>query len=221
MADVTTVAVEDFQRAYLAAQLAGDRRQALALVQRIVDDGKLSPGEVRSKVIAAAQREIGELWERNEISVAQEHLATAISQLALAELFQQERSGAPYGQKIIVACVEGELHEFPARLVADELEAGGFAVRFLGADVPTETLVSFLGKEHPDLLVLSATMAFHADNVRQAVKAVREAHPTLPIAVGGQICEWIDSLGSQLAVELAGCDSAALVRDVKRMFDLA
>ena len=221
MADVTTVAVEDFRRDYLAAQLAGDRREALALVQRIVDDGRMSPGEVRSKVIVAAQRAIGELWERNEISVAQEHLATAISQLALAELFQRERFGAPYGQKIIVACVQGELHEFPARLVADELEAGGFAVRFLGADVPTDTLVSFVAREEPDLLVISATMAFHADSVRLAVQAVRHAHPQLPIAVGGQICEWIGSLRDELGVEITGSTGSDLVRDVRRLFDLA
>lgn len=220
MADVTANPIEEIQRAYIAAQLAGDRRQALALVQELLDTGGLTPADLRSNVIAVAQRTIGELWERNAISIAQEHLATAISQLALAELYQRERFGAPYGQKIIVACVQGELHEFPTRLVADELEASGFAVRFLGADVPTHTLLTFVGRESPDLLVISATMAFHADNVRQAVAAVRRAHPHLPIAVGGQICEWIASLPEELGVDITGATVSGLVRDAKRLFDL-
>ena len=120
-----------------------------------------------------------------------------------------------------MSCVQGELHEFPARLVADELEASGFTVRFLGADVPTHTLLTFVAREAPDLLVISATMAFHADNVRQAVRAVKAAHPQLPIAVGGQICDWIGSLAAELDVAITGGTVSGLVRDAKRLFDLA
>ena len=101
-------------------------------------------------------------------------MATAISQLALADLFQREQPPMPNGRKIIVACVrDGELHDFPARMVADELDVAGFDVRFLGASVPIDSLVSFIARENPDLLVLSATMPFHADNVRTAVAQVR------------------------------------------------
>ena len=136
------------------------------------------------RVIRASQKEIGRLWQRNEISIAQEHMATAISQLALSELFRHEPPPRPNGRKVIVACVDGELHDFPARLVADELDVAGFDVRFLGASVPLDALLSFIAREDPDLLVITATMAVHADNLRTAVTRIRTIAPGLPIAVG-------------------------------------
>jgi MerR family transcriptional regulator, light-induced transcriptional regulator len=205
---------------YIDAQLAGNRRRALEIVNRLIADHKLSIAVVRSEVIAAAQREIGLRWQRNEISIAQEHMATAISHLALADLFQREHGARPNGRKVVVACVEDELHDFPARIVADDLDLAGFEVRFLGANVPTDTLLSFIAREQPDLLVLSATMVFHADNVRRAVEAVQRLFPDLPIAVGGQISVWIRTLGGDLSVAITGGTSAELVGAARRLLQV-
>ena len=213
--------LEDGRQQFLDAQLAGDRRRALALVAELTSAGKHTASDVRTHVIRAAQSEIGRLWQKNSISIAQEHMATAISQLALAELFRHERPSAPNGRKIVVACVEGELHDFPARLVADELDVAGFDVRFLGANVPVDALLSFIAREDPDLLVLSATMAFHADSVRTAVTRIRAIAAELPIAVGGQICDWVESLGRELDVAISGCDAGELVREARRLLQVA
>jgi methanogenic corrinoid protein MtbC1 len=203
---------------FLAAQLAGDRRKALQLISEVPAATGASPSDVRMHVIRAAQAEIGRLWQTNVISIAQEHMATAISHLALAALFDQDRPKAPNGRTVIVACVEGELHEFPARLVADELDVAGFDVRFLGASVPTDHLLSFIAREQPDLVVLSATLALHADAVRDAVRRIREqTFGRVPIAVGGQICEWVTALTSDLGVAISGCDADALVEDARRL----
>jgi methanogenic corrinoid protein MtbC1 len=172
-------------------------------------------------VISGAQREIGRLWQQNAISIAQEHMATAISQLALAEIYRHEHPAPPNGRRVIVACVDGELHDFPARLVADELDVAGFDVRFLGASVPTDALLSFIAREDPDLVVISATMAFHADNVRSAVTRIRQIAPDLPIAVGGQVCEWVESLGRELEIEISGCDASELVRGARELLRVA
>ena len=213
--------LEDIQRRFLAAQLAGDRHKALGFVAEAYAAGHFTATELRTHVIRASQREIGRLWQRNDISIAQEHLATAIAQLALAELFRHEHPPRQNGRKVIVACVDGELHEFPARLVADELDVAGFDVRFLGASVPTDSLLAFIAREDPDLVVLSATMAFHADSVRAAVARIRSTAPALPIAVGGQVCEWVDSLARDLGVEIAGCDADTLVRDARQLLKVA
>ena len=211
---------ENLLRNFLDAQLAGDRRAALALLVDAREAGS-SGTDLRTHVIRAAQAEIGRRWQRNDISIAQEHMATAISQLALAELFRHEHPDEPNGRKVIVACVEGELHDFPARLVADELDLAGFDVRFLGASVPLEALMSFIAREDPDLLVISATMAFHADSVRAAVLRVKSLMPGLPIAIGGQVCEWVEPLGRELAVEISGCDASELVRSARQLLHVA
>lgn len=212
--------LDELRRAFLEAQLAGDRRAALALIATACAEGTPG-GDVRMHVIRAAQAEIGRLWQRNDISIAREHMATAISQLALAEVFRHESAPERNGRKIVVACVAGEMHDFPARLVADELDLAGFDVRFLGANVPLDSLLAFIAREDPDLLVLSTTMAFHADSLRATVAQVRRLVPGLPIAIGGQVCEWIERLGSELGVEISGCDVSELVRDARQLLQVA
>jgi methanogenic corrinoid protein MtbC1 len=169
---------------YLHTQLAGDRRAALRFI-----DGALRAGHsvsaVRQRVIQAAQREIGRLWQEDQISIAQEHLATAISQLALAHLFQHADFRARIGRKIMVACVPGEQHDLPARLLADALDVEGYDVRFLGADVPLPDLLDSIAIENPDLLALSVTMVFNLPSLRETLRRVRLHHPQLRVAVGG------------------------------------
>jgi methanogenic corrinoid protein MtbC1 len=206
---------------YLAAQLAGNRREVLRLV---VEEGLqrgATVGQLQAQVIRAAQAEIGRLWQHNRISIAQEHLATALSQLAMAHLFQHAEGAPPNGRKVVVACVEGELHDFPARLVSDALELAGFEVRFLGANVPTAHLVGLLREEKPDLLCLSATMSFHTPALRAAVLGAREASPGLPVLVGGQACSWAAGLAEELGVERSCTEAHELVERAERLTGLA
>src|SRR5690349_3730573 len=73
---------------YVEAQLAGDRDAAIRLLMEEGLEKGVSVAELQLDVIQRAQREIGRLWQENKISVAQEHLATAISQLVLAHLYR-------------------------------------------------------------------------------------------------------------------------------------
>src|SRR5687767_7769930 len=96
---------------YLAALLAGDRRGALRVIDAALDQGRPVVALQRD-VVQAAQREIGRLWETNDISIAQEHMATAISHVALSRLFELATPAARVERRVVVACVEGERHEF-------------------------------------------------------------------------------------------------------------
>jgi MerR family transcriptional regulator, light-induced transcriptional regulator len=200
---------------YLTAQLAGDRREAIRL---LMEDGirkGLSIRELQLTIIQEAQREIGRMWQENRISVAQEHMATAISIMALAHLYDQAERDRANGKKVVVACVDGELHDFPARLVADALDLAGFDVRFLGASVPIDSLLRLLIAERPDVLALSTTMTFNIPNLRKSVHAVRSAHPELPILVGG------GALGQDLIAELgvagSGKDAEETLTTVRKL----
>ena len=207
---------------YVAAQVAGDRRAALRL---IVDHGLGRDVPVHSlylDVIQAAQYRIGELWQRNRISVAQEHLATAISQVAVAELYRVLPSEPANGRRALVSCVGGELHELGTRITADFFEMAGFEVRYLGANTPTDTLVAMVGEDPPDLLVLSVTMSFHLDTLRQAVWASREAAgDKLRLAVGGQAFTWAPALAGQLGADVYGRDARESVAAARRVLGIA
>ncbi len=217
---MTTDTIAAIRESYLSAQLAGNRREALRL---LVDEGVLRGiplPTLHLDVIQKAQWEIGRRWQENEISVAQEHMATAISQLALSHLYRHLQRDPPNGRLVMVSCVEGELHELGARMASDFLEMAGFDVRFLGASVPTEHLVREVHETKPDLLALSVTMTYHLPALRQAVAAVREAAPSLPMAVGGLAFTWVPGVEAELGVPFFGKDARELVTSTCRMFEV-
>ncbi len=217
---MTTDTIEVLRQGYLRAQLAGNRREALRL---IVDEGLLrglSIPTLHLDVIQAAQVEIGRLWQENHISVAQEHLATAISQLALSHLYRHLPRDPANGRTVMVSCVEGELHELGARIASDFLEMAGFEVRFLGANVPAEHLAREVRDTKPDLLALSVTMSYHMPALRKAVTAVREVAPLLPMAVGGLAFTWAPGVEAELGVPFFGKDARELVAAACRMFEV-
>ena len=213
--------IEGFQQlrdGYVNLQLRGDRREALAFVDELVRQGH-SVADIQQHVIADAQREIGRLWEENRVGVAQEHMATAISQVALAQLYRHAQPLPTRDRKVVVACVEGELHDFPARLVADALDLAGYETRFLGADVPTDSLINVLEKETPSLLALSITMPFHSAALRRQVTSVREhTGGRLPIAVGGHACALLEPITSELRPDIVASTAAGMVEAANRMF---
>ena len=196
---------------YLSAQLRGDRREALRLVlEEGLGRGVAAP-ELHLGVIQPAQYEIGRLWQENEISVAQEHLATAISQLAVAHLYRELPREGRVGKLVVVACAPGEHHELGARIAADFLEMAGFDVHFLGADVPADGLARMVRAERPDLVVLSASTTLCFPGLREALAEVKEAAGDAPILVGGGAFRWSPDCPLPAGILHAGKDARALV----------
>lgn len=198
-------------RDYLRAQLAGDSREAV----RLIDEGLASGVSVRDLhlgVIEPAQREIGRLWQENAIGVAEEHLATSISQLVLARIYRHLPRAGGNGHVAIVACIEGEHHELGARMGADFLEMAGFDVRFLGANVPRESLVALVQTLRPAVVGLSIAMTFNVPALEATVAELRAAVEPAPlILVGGAVVEMVPELTERLDVCAFGGNAEAIV----------
>lgn len=205
---------------FVQAQLAGDRRAAVNLVVNGVSNG-LAVADIQQHVIRAAQEEIGRLWQSNTISIAQEHIATGISQIALARLFDYAPAAPDNGKLVYVACVQGEQHDLPARLVADYLDHGGFTVRYFGPDVPTHDLVTSVAKKIPHMLALSVTMSFNLGALRSAVRQIRAIAPRLPIAVGGHAVRWSEGVVVELGVKTSPSDPESLIAFAREMVGVA
>jgi methanogenic corrinoid protein MtbC1 len=206
--------LDELSRSYLAAQLAGDRREAVRLLMEEGIGRGNSVLDLHLQVIQQAQREIGRLWEQSSISIAQEHQATAVSQLALAHLYQQSIRRPAVGKSVLVSCVEGELHDLGARICADVLELHGFAVRFLGANVPTDCLVGFVERTRPDLVALSVTVPTHLPDARAAVEALRGGGQ-VPVAVGGRALDLPGAREGWQGVAIFGADALDLLRSAR------
>jgi MerR family transcriptional regulator, light-induced transcriptional regulator len=212
--------LDELRDEYLRHQLAGDRRAALSFITGTVASG-VPVRDVLSRVVQRAQHEIGRLWQEDRITIAQEHMATAISQLVLAHLFQHAQFGDRLGKKILVACVPGELHDFPARMLADSLEVGGYDIRFLGADVPLPDLQSAIESEKPDVLALSVTMVFNLPSARRTIAAVRARFSVLPIIVGGHACRREPDVGTDRHLRVVSDDAQDLARQLGALFAAA
>jgi len=201
---------------YLRAQLLGDRREAVRI---ILDEGVrngTSILDLQTAVVQAAQVQMGQLWQQHRVTIAQEHMATAISQVALSALFERARPKPRLGKKLLLACVEDEQHELPARLVADLLELEGIDIRYLGADVPHDALVSSVERERPDAIGLSVTMEFNLDSLRTAVTRLR-AVTDARIVIGGRACQLTEGLADDLGVECDGASPSDLVATANRV----
>ncbi len=206
--------VSDLRERYLRALLNGDRREAVRLV---IEDGVgagISTRDLQHGVIAAAQHEIGRLWQLNLVTVAREHMASAITQLALASLFERSVPDAAVGKRVVVACVEGELHDLPGRLVADTLELAGFDVEFLGANVPVSTLCDRVVSTKPDLVCLSVTMSFHIGALRSSIMELRTRSST-PLMIGGHAVGWSAELARELDVLVSGATPDTIVQQAR------
>jgi methanogenic corrinoid protein MtbC1 len=212
--------LEALRDEYLRHQLAGDRRAAMSFITGALEDG-VAARDLLSRVVQSAQQEIGRLWQEDRISIAQEHMATAISQLVLAHLFQHAQFGERLGKKILVACVPGELHDFPARMLADSLDVGGYDIRFLGADVPLPDLQKAIEAEKPDVLALSVTMVFNLPSARKTIASVRARWPNLPIIVGGHACRRDPEVGDDPHLRVVSGDSHDLARQLGALFAVA
>lgn len=201
---------------YLAALLAGDRRTALDIVVEEALASEMDVPTLYLRVIQPALYEIGRLWEQGRIGVTQERVATNITRQALAQLSQHLAGQAGNGKLALVACVEGELHDLGAQMVADLLEMAGFDARFLGANVPTASLVEAVRSEAPHLLVLSATLTANLAALREAVAAVRAAvGARVVVTVGGQALAGV--LPHELGADAGGTSALDAVAAVRRL----
>jgi len=210
---VTTVAVEA-HRSYLAAVLEGNRRRAVDAVDRAAAAG-LELRAIYLDVLQPTLREIGRLWQFNEITVADEHLATAITQMVMARLYSDFASRAAQGGPTLVgACAETERHDIGLRMVCDLVEAEGWDAVYLGNTVPVDSLVATVRRRRPDAVALSASITPHLPQLRAAIDAVRQlgdARWRPLVLVGGR--PFLDDRGMTRAVgaDLAAEDAAEAV----------
>ena len=211
---------DDVRRAYFAALRVGDRRRAFA----VVSDARAGGLDVQGlylNVLQPAMREIGRQWQRNEMTVAQEHLATAITQMVMARTYDEIAAAAPASShSAIAACAETERHELGLRMICDLLERVGWDTTYLGAAVPTDSLVRLTRERHPDALVLSASIAPHLPQLQRTIAAVRDAMGGAApyILVGGRPFLDDEGLAARLGADGTARDAADAVRSLTSRF---
>jgi len=201
---------------FLMHLLHGDYKVCLAMVEQYINEGN-DLTTLYLQIIQPCLYEIGRLWEGGHVSVAQEHLATAIvSRVMLAGITQ---SVSDYGMgKAVIVCAPNELHELGARMVADLLERDGWQVDFLSANLPASELVKYLQSYPPHFVGISTTIPSNLDSAMESIEAIRQDSvlKNLKIMVGGPAFHHEDMSWRLIGADAYAVDGAAAVAIAKK-----
>jgi len=167
--------------------ILGDSRACFKIAEECVLDRE----DVKAfylQVIQPAMYEIGQGWEIGEISIAQEHLASAIIARVMTNIYHTKILEKEIKHKMaIVTAAPNEFHEIGAHMVADFLELAGWNVYYLGANTPAQEIITLAKDKKPFVLAISVTMPFNLENVKRVIEAIREdaSLDHMKIIVGG------------------------------------
>jgi len=178
-------ASQPIHKEFLHALILGKHSLCSRLVRAYLEE-QISIKELYEKIITKALYDVGELWEYNKISVATEHLASAIVEAILNQLYLEIISNEKRGKTVIAACVENEFHQIGIKMISDIFEINGWNALFLGSNTPTSELISFIKLRNPDLLAISLSLYFNLPGLEKMIQKVQKEFPDLPILVGGQ-----------------------------------
>ncbi|QYC42884.1 B12 binding domain protein [Nonomuraea coxensis DSM 45129] len=168
------------------AAVAGDEYAASDAALAALDSG-IPLETLLLEVVAPVQGRVGSEWEANRLTVAQEHAATAVNERVLAALAHHPVARAaasrPPAGRVAVACIDGEWHAMPARILSEVLRLRGWRVDYLGAQVPTPHLIAHLHRTACDVVALSSSIPIRLPTAHAAITACQATGT--PVMAGG------------------------------------
>jgi methanogenic corrinoid protein MtbC1 len=172
----------DQVQSYLDDAVLGKRRQAVRIALDLLDN-RVTREQIVVDLLAVAQREVGERWYRNELTAADEHLATGVAAAALDALTSETGPLAREGLTVIT-CAEGDWHSLAAQMIGESLREHGIGVAVLGASTPADVVAEFLARSGADSLAVSCSLPIFFPG---AVRLIDAAHRQgIPVIAGGR-----------------------------------
>ena len=196
-----------------------DAEKTVEAVNEAVNAG-ISPLEIMEKGVTQALKEIGKQFEEGKIFLPELIMAGEAGKAAISilepKIKERKETIKSYG-KVLLATVEGDIHDIGKSLVGAVLMANGFEVIDLGVDVPTDKLVEKVKELKPDVIGLSALMTTTMLNQEKVIKKLEEAgvRETVKVIVGGAPVteEWAKRIGA----DAYGADAMDAVRKIKEL----
>ena len=203
---------------YFEHAVAGRDAEAVGHVLALADAGWSVP-ELLLGVIAPAQDELGRLWERGALSVAQEHMATAVTHLAMYSLYPRLFEVERVGHTLVAATPPGDRHSVGLRMVADLLQHRGWDVQYVGTSCPVDDIIDAVVDAGATLLLLGASMTCHLPGLQRALGHIRADRRTdgLTVMVGGRPFRDAPALRSWVAADLVAAHAHEAVEEADRL----
>ena len=196
------------------AVLLGDRENVCALLQEELDKGA-DPFALVNDVLIPAITEVGERYERREYFLPQLIRAAETMQTAFKKLkpLLEEKKGGARRPVVVMATVEGDIHDIGKNIVALLLSNHGFEVVDAGKDVPAEKIVACALEHKARIIGLSALMTTTMVRMEDTIRLVREKNLPIRVLVGGAAVTqaFADAIGADAYCE----DAVDAVRAAK------
>jgi len=173
-----------YAKEFLSYVLNGKKSNASELILSLVKGG-IPVKKIYIDILQQVQYEIGNLWQTNKISIAQEHYATSVTQLVISQMYPYLFTGKEKSKVLLTSCVSGELHEIGLRMLTDIFEIEGWDTWYLGANLPDDSIIEMIKEKKPDIIAFSVTVMFYLDKLMALIEGIRKAGITTPIMVGG------------------------------------
>jgi excisionase family DNA binding protein len=207
-------------RAHLEARLiASDEAGAWEVLEAALGSG-MEPEDVLLEIVAPTLQSIGTLWEKGELTIADEHRASSVSSRLVSRL------GARFGRRghkrgtVILAAPPGEFHSGPVAIASNLLRWRGFAVVELGADTPAEAHAETAMAETDLIAVaIACTSKSSPQSARKAIAVLRQSAPEVPVLLGGAAIT-DEAQAHRLGADVyTGSNGADLVRALEALAD--
>ena len=199
-----------------AAIIEGDLEGVTPLVEQALAEG-LSPLQVSNEGLLPGLEEVGRRFGKNQVFLPQVMLSAETMQAAFARLKQelQGQQAQPLA-RILMATVEGDIHDIGKNIVCTLLENHGFEVIDLGKNVPAQKILDEAVARKVDAVGLSALMTTTLQQMEKTIVRLREAGVKVFTMVGGAVVtpEYAASIGA----DLYAADALEAVARVKELF---
>ena len=197
------------------AVLKGNKEHVLEEVKKMLDGGA-KPDEIINEHLIAAINEVGELFDKKKYFLPQLISSANTMKLAIEYLEPMlERSNTEAMATIVVATVEGDIHDIGKNLVVLMLKNYGYHVIDLGKDVPADVIVDTAMNEGAKVIGLSALMTTTMMRMKDVVELAKEKGCTAKIVIGGAAIT--ESFSEEIGADGYSKDAAECVKLVERL----
>ncbi len=179
--------------------LKGNRKGIAAQTKEALAQGE-EPSSLLHHVLLPAINEVGELFDRGRYFLPQliasaEAMKNSIEILEPLLLREKDGDDMPV---VVIASVEGDIHDIGKNLVALMLKNYGFRVIDLGKDVPKEEIIRAAKENNARIIALSALMTTTMQRMREVVAYAKEEGVSAKIMIGGAVItqEYADEIGA-------------------------
>ena len=194
-----TPQINEMQEKLKTAVLKGNRNDIVKITNEALESGE-KPVELLNQVLLPAINLVGEYFDQGKYFLPQliasaEAMKNSIE--VLEPLLQTGNSGEEM-PVVVIATVEGDIHDIGKNLVALMLKNHGFHVIDLGKDVPQAKILETAKEHHAEFIALSALMTTTMQRMREIVAAAKQEGITAKIIIGGAVItqEYADEIGA-------------------------